>query len=391
MRGLRKKRGGAWPRLLAALLLPACDSARGGPSSGEAHSPALAAYACAQPIPRDTAEARGELRRGYEAWRERYLTAEGAGGFLRVRMPTADDATSSEGIAYGMILAAYMRDRESFDALWSYAGKYRNPRGLMAWEVSAEGEVLDRMAATDADEDMAFALLVAEGEWRGYAADARALIDSLMMHAVEPGTRVFRPGDRWGGSAVTNPSYFAPAYYKLFARVTGDERWTEVADTSYAILDRVVRKHSPGAGLAPEWLSAAGDSALGRASDADDGFEFDYGYNATRLPWRLAMDAAWNCDARARGHLARLNAFFHRVGAAGMVDGYRLDGTPASRWHTAAFVGPALAATLLSDDRALRDSFWRETVRLRHEGYYHDSLRLLSLLLAAGGMPPPAP
>ena len=58
--------------------------------------------------------------------------------------------------------------------------------------------------------------------------------------------------------------------------------------------------------------------------------------------WRLAMDAAWSCDPRARRHLARLNAFFRGVGAKEIRDGYRLDGTPYGKWHNAAFVAPVM-------------------------------------------------
>ena len=39
---------------------------------------------------------------------------------------------------------------------------------------------------------------------------------------VEPGTYVIKPGDTWGGTSCTNPSYFAPAWYRIFADFTGN-------------------------------------------------------------------------------------------------------------------------------------------------------------------------
>lgn len=351
--------------------------------------PAVGRYRCGSALTPAEFDASAEIRESYEEWKERYLTSRGANGLLRVRMPTADDKTSSEGIAYGMLLSAYLDDRVTFDALWGYARRYLNENGMMGWEVSRTGELLDRTAATDADEDIAFALLAADARWGGYGDAADAMIRSLMEHAVEKPSYVLKPGDSWGGSQVTNPSYFAPAYYKAFAERTADPRWERVADASYAILDRVVEKHSRATGLQPDWVTAAGDSALGGTGPSDDGFEFDYGYNASRVPWRLAMDAAWNCDPRAVRHLARLNAFFARIGPEKMRDGYLLDGRPVGRWHTAAFVAPVAAGAVLSENAEFRADVWEETVKLRREGYYHDSLRLLSLLFASGNMPPP--
>ncbi|MBW3628014.1 MAG: hypothetical protein KY464_01840 [Gemmatimonadetes bacterium] len=324
------------------------------------------------------------MLRSYLAWKRRYLTRSGAGGSVRVRMPDEGNKSSSEGVAYGMLLSAYLDDRPTFDGLWAYARLHRNARGLMAWEISRSGEVLDENAATDADQDVAFALLVADAKWGGYGGDARALIGALLEHTVEDRTFLLKPGDVWGGSEVTNPSYFAPAYYRVFARYTGDARWQSVLDASYQMLDRVAEKHGVKTGLQPDWASASGDSA---AAAPDPGFH--YGYNATRVPWRLAKDAAWNCEPRARRHLARLNAFFREVGAENIRDGYTLRGSPIGRWHNASFVAPAAAGAVVSSDSAFFRSMWEETVKLREGGYYSDSLRLLALLFASGRMPPP--
>lgn len=294
------------------------------------------------------------------------------------------DATSSEGMGYGMLLAAYLGDRATLAGLWAYARTHRNPRGLMAWRVGPEGEVEDWNAATDGDEDMALALVAADARWGGYRPHAEALVRSLLAHAVEPGTDLFKPGDTWGGSRVANPSYFAPAYYRVFAAYTGEPRWNRVVESSYAVLGRTAARHSRATGLQPEWATLGGDSAT-----VDRGFPFHYGYNAARVPWRLAVDAAWSCEPRALRHLEKLNAFFRGVGAGEIRDGYTLAGRPVGKHHNAAFVAPAAAGALHSPDAAYRDSMWRETVRLRDASYYEDSLRLLALLLLSGGMPAP--
>ena len=358
-------------------------SVRSSLSAAEADLPAPPPYRCGRIVAPDAAAARAEVRESWAEWKRRYVQRQGGG--LRVRMPGhGADATSSEGMGYGMLLAAYLQDRATLDGLWAYARRHRNPRGLMSWKISPDGRVLDTSAASDGDLDMAFALVVADGRWGGYRRDAEEVIAALMAHAVEPETFVFRPGD-WGGSAVANPSYFAPAYHRVFAAYTGDARWDRVRETSYRILAATEAKHAPQTGLQPEWVTISGDSAT-----VDRGFAFHYGYNATRTPWRLAMDAAWNCEPRARDHLAKLNAFFRGVGAGEIVDGYALSGRATGKYHNNAFVAPAMAGAVLSPDTAYARSMWRETVRLRDGKYYEDSLRLLALLFASGEMPPPA-
>ncbi|MER3524273.1 MAG: hypothetical protein C4326_09455 [Ignavibacteria bacterium] len=45
-----------------------------------------------------------------------------------------------------------------------------------------------------------------------YLQQAITQINRVYQHEVERNTYVLKPGDTWGGSSVTNPSYFAPAY-----------------------------------------------------------------------------------------------------------------------------------------------------------------------------------
>ena len=67
-----------------------------------------------------------------------------------------------EGIGYGMLLAVYFDDKATFDGLWAYANIHLNAQGLMHWRIGPDGNVWGHNAATDADEDMALALIVAD-------------------------------------------------------------------------------------------------------------------------------------------------------------------------------------------------------------------------------------
>jgi endo-1,4-beta-D-glucanase Y len=251
----------------------------------------------------------------------------------------------------------------------------------MNWHYDANGGSLDGGGgATDADEDMAFALVMADAQWPGaYAGPAKTLIGHVLDHEVEDGTNVLKPGDRWGGSDQTNPSYLAPAYYRVFASYTGESRWMDVVDASYALLDKCANAKT---GLVPDWCDASG--APQRSSH--------YSYDACRTPWRIAVDACWNGEARAVAYLARVSAFFGKVGSANIKDGYGLDGTPLGSANAVAFVGPAGAGALAGPASTLtRDAYTRvKAVSRLGAGngydYYDASWGLLSLLLMTGNL-----
>ena len=372
--------------LAAGILLSGCDDGVTAPPAiaPPAGGPRLAViptgdpytYTCGRSIAPDQAAANTQIANSYSSWKTALVTSSGApAGTLRVRRPSNNDDTVSEGIGYGMLLAVYLDDRATFDKLWAYARAYHNTRGLMAWHISSTGQVLDSGAATDADEDMAFALIAAEKKWGGYASAATTLINNILTHMVDA-SNVLKPGDVWGGSSITNPSYFIPSFYKVFRAFTGTTRWTQVADKSYEITAAVDARNGSGTGLQPDWTNSSGAPV--------SGWSYDYKYDAVRVPWRLAMDGTWYCDSRAKGHMDRIAAFFKNVGVPNIKDGYTLSGTAIGGWHNAAFVGAAGSAAMRSTDAAYQRALWDETVRLTTSDYYVSSLRLLMLMFMAG-------
>src|SRR6185503_5430650 len=106
--------------------------------------------------------------------------------------PGADQShpndTVSEGIAYGMLIGVYANDRPMFDALWSYAKGKRDGNGFMNWRIDSNGNVVQPGGgATDADQDMAWALVMADKQWSGgtYLAEATTLINAIWDKEVD--------------------------------------------------------------------------------------------------------------------------------------------------------------------------------------------------------------
>ena len=338
-------------------------------------------YACGALLAPDRRAAIAALDKAYIAWRRIYVTGEGANGQLRIRRPEDQDDTVSEGIGYGMLIAAYHGDREIFDRLLGYGRRYFDGNGLMHWKIAADGRVRGNGGATDADEDIAMALLVADRLWGGeYGVMAKHIINGIWNAEVEPGTYVLKPGSQFGGSLVMNPSYLDPAYYRIFAKATGNAKWNEVVEKTYRMFDSI-SKHNDGTGLAPDWMTSGAGPAKGQS--------YDYKYDAARVPLRLARDAAWFCEPRAQRILAQINAYFTEQGPLSIGDGYTVRGKKFSTVHNAAFVGPVAASALFPEDDNFRRLLWKELVRLWGGGYYANHLRHLALLFVSGLMPSP--
>ena len=71
--------------------------------------------------------------------------------------------TTSEGQGYAMLRAVWSNDRATFNTVWAWTKQQLQVRDdkLFAWKW--KGTVLDRNSATDADTDIALALILAAG------------------------------------------------------------------------------------------------------------------------------------------------------------------------------------------------------------------------------------
>jgi endo-1,4-beta-D-glucanase Y len=359
---------------------------------------------CIYPTAADPADA----VRAFRAWRSEIVTADGARGYLRARRPDTPDgvpnSTVSEGIAYGMIIAVMMDDQALFDAFYRYALCFENKSGLMDWYIAPDGESrLGVGAATDSDEDIAWALVMADRQWGGHG----ALADSYLVCAKRQIERVWEcevdhdrypdmllPGDDWRGRDVFNPSYFAPQQYRIFAEVSGNSGWLRVIDRGYAVVEASLNDELGNAknGLVPAWCDSAGTPV-----EAFPGAMTNYQYDSARLPFRIGQDWLASRDPRALAYVARTSEFFEKIGADAIVDGYELSGgaAPDPRAQkpnpgSAVFVGAAAVG-------AMHDARYRAFVEaayarvrtgrlLARSRYYNHSWTVLSLLMMTGNL-----
>ncbi len=311
-----------------------------------------------------------QLMTEYAAWKLTHVTAcdNGEMGVLK------DPGTIvSEGIGYGMLLAAGMNDQPLFDGLLKYYWDHLDNNGLMNWttgKCDAPGNN-NSNAATDGDLDTTMALIQGAARWSNpdYLTKAQTLASKIAQYETDTcsGRRVLRPGDVWGGCTNTtdmriNPSYFSPGYYKVFAHYFPDQAttWTALADGSYQLY--AIYQARMG-NLVPDWSNADG-------SDNGSG----YSYDACRTPFRVAVDYAWSGDTRAKTFMQNISQWVDSHG-----------GLPsAAQAQNSAFVGAfALAGGY---EQAKFDGYMSAWLgaQLDDTPYYQGTLRVLYLLVAAG-------
>lgn len=267
------------------------------------------------------------LSASWSAYKLTYMQADG-----RVRDPNADDISTSESQAYAMLRAVWMADQPTFDRVYGWAVDNLitpNQTRLPAWkwgkDDNGDWKILDPASASDADEDMALALLMAAEAFNEprYHADALTLIDAIWEHEVlkTPYGDTLTPGDwvkrynhaQTQGHITLNPSYFSPANYRIFAQVDpksrAGHRWDNVIDSSYQLLDAL--KNRTRTGLPPNWfqlnLSQKRKPAAIQLYTNPKDQRSDYGYDAIRIHWRIGLDYLLTGDDRAEDILRHTN------------------------------------------------------------------------------------
>ncbi|MEI7694646.1 MAG: glycosyl hydrolase family 8 [Chlorobium sp.] len=240
----------------------------------------------------------------------------------RVCRPRDNNDTVSEGQAYGMLRAVLMNDHATFDECldWTEGALSRKSSDgdrLLAWHYQ-NGVVADRKSASDADIDYAYSLILASRKWNDvrYRTLAEQVLQSVLEKetAIINGRLYFLPWPREYNQpdqlTALNPSYYAPSHFKLFFEVSGDHRWLELVDTTYYMLGKlldfpgVLKKGT----LVPDWIAV---DAEGNITELP-GNDAVYGWDAVRVPLRIAADYYLSGDKRALTVLRQFSASFEK-------------------------------------------------------------------------------
>lgn len=388
-----------------------------------------AAAAPARPFPQHTAYTAGSIEPTitnqagldaavvdfYAIWKSKYLFPADNGEYYVFykadEKPNVSAGRSiSEGHGYGMLLTVIMAGSDA-DAHTEYDGLYRYFRAhpskfnndLMAWH-QVDGFVDPRHgndSATDGDLDIAYSLLLAAQQWGNagdinYQAEAESVIAAIMQDEVNQDRWTTKLGD-WADPTSsyydgTRSSDWMIQHFKAFRQATGDERWTQVIDTTYAMLADLYARKSPKTGLMPDFVVRRhGQYAPAPANYLESTHDGEYFYNACRTPWRLTTDYLINGDPRALAQVQAINAWIQNKTAglpAKINAGYTLRGQRLKYDRSAAFLGPlGVAAMVGAENQTWLNDIWTELLARdpdKDDDYYGNSLKLLSMIVMSG-------
>ena len=329
----------------------------------------------------------------YNTWKSSYAVACGSGYRVKFDDPTV---TVSEGIGYGMLLAAYAADKAFFDGLWTYYKANSNGNGLMNWRIAGCSGVTGSNGATDADLDVAYALLVANNQWPTatspftYLTEANTQIAHIKNTEVNSSTNYQAiNGDGWGyGNSCRNPSYQAPAYYKEFYKLGNDGNWNNAVTSAYSLINKNVNATT---GLVSDWCDQNGTPNTCNGSPNGQ-TTLGFGYDASRNPWRMAQDVIWNNETNAKTICTNLAAYIAGQGASNVkAPLYQTGGLYSGNVHNATFVSMFATAVMGSSNQTLMNQMYSETVLIQDQiqnqslsGYFGNTLRCVSLFMMSG-------
>jgi endo-1,4-beta-D-glucanase Y len=281
--------------------------------------------------------------------------------------------TISEGQSYALQKAVWMNDPETFKRVWSWTKTHmqRPHDHLLGWrwgdgQFGTSNGLMESDNAADADQDIAYALLLAGEQWHepAYTQDGLNIVQDLWRLNVQEldGKYYLLPGT-WSGFKQEylslDPSYFAPYVYRKFAQydTAHAEGWTALADNSYDTLDACTNLTQPK--LPPNWCAVKWhDDGTGSRiifSDRQGAGSRDFSYDAFRVYWRMAMDAKLSpLPGRERAkHYLQTHPFLWKYWQMHQTvpEGFTADGKPRSRETSGFGMGPIMVLSHFQNPR----------------------------------------
>ncbi|MDB5244754.1 MAG: hypothetical protein JWN18_624 [Parcubacteria group bacterium] len=285
--------------------------------------------------------------------------------------------TTSEGQSYTMLRAVWQGDQTTFDGAWAWTRKNlgRTADHLFSWlwgtrSNGSTGVLLEQSgenSASDADTDIALALLFAYARWQDpqYLEEARLIISDIWeLEVVTINGVPYLAADDIEKNAkthiVVNPSYFNPAAYHLFAQVDKAHSWESVRKSSYDLLSKSMAAPlggSTSAGLPPDWIQVDIRSGMLSPLVSTD-HQSTFGYDALRVPLRVALDALWFDNPTAKALLNKFSFLTDEWMRSGrLASVYAHDGTVLSPNETIAMYGGTLGYFLANNPSVARQIY----------------------------------
>ncbi len=359
-----------------------------------------------------------DVKTYYTIWKSRYVvnTGQTVSSIQLYRIALGNPGTPkwnqtvSEGQGYGMMIVALMAGHDTnaqtiFDGLWKFSrvNFSRVDKRLMRWKVPTV--LSDQDSAFDGDADIAYALLLAHQQWGStgqvnYLQEAKTVIQAIRESTIGKNSYLPLLGD-WArdepDTALHNQysprsSDFMPAHFRAFGRATNQALfWNQVVSKTQGVTTIIQQNYSSATGLLPDFIvNTCTNTAFcpPQGETLEEPTDKDYSFNAGRVPMRLGTDVLIN-NSSSRAQVRKISLWARRSTGGdplSLKEGYHLDGSPinvTSKFNIF-FAAPfGVAAMSVPSQQVWLNSIY-DSVRIKHQGYYEDSVALLCLLIMTG-------
>jgi endo-1,4-beta-D-glucanase Y/4-amino-4-deoxy-L-arabinose transferase-like glycosyltransferase len=229
---------------------------------------------------------------------------------------------TSQSQAFVLLRSVMNNDPVSFNSIWNWTKanlqKRTTDKLFMSKVKLIDGsnfQTINEQSITDADLDIALALQLAAKKWNmpSYLNETKIIINDIWNNRVVIlGSKIaIIPfiSQKEKGIELINPSHFSPAHYKMFATIDNNptHKWNDLAFESYKILNSILDNYK----FIPNWIVynyklnrwESATNIMGKTSD-------DFGFEASRLFWRLNLDKQLYNNNDARSLSEKIVPFF---------------------------------------------------------------------------------
>ncbi|MFC6274231.1 glycosyl hydrolase family 8 [Levilactobacillus tangyuanensis] len=334
----------------------------------------------------------------YNQWKRAYVGGK-AQKYVRSNNGQGPTTTLSEGQGYGM-LATVLAAKKGANAHGTYNQMYRYYRShrvssqypLMQWQQTMQNGKLkstgsQRNSATDGDLDIAYSLILADKKWGSrqvnYHQAALKLLKAIKQKEINSTTKLPMMGN-WATSAYDQQKLrtadLTMGYFRQFAAFSHDKSWNTVASRSQLAVKKLSARQKTG--LFPDFILATGKSIKLRAVkpfSIESATDNQVGYNACRVPWRLAQTVKLTHNGVTKRALNKQLTFFNKQKRITAV--YTLGGKAVNHYANTAFTAPIHVAAITMRKSSLAKKTAKQLPKkIETNNYFSATLQVVTAL-----------
>ena len=351
----------------------------------------------------------------YELWNAYKSANLEPGSYRTIDHSQPGNITTSEGESYTMLRAVWQGDHTTFTKSLNFTLAYmQRPDHLFSWRYSQlpNGHYgINKTngnynTASDGDTQIALALLMAYSRWNEvyYLQVAQPIITNIwnkeVVQILNKPVITADNLERYSKTTVLfDPSYCYPAAYKVFAKIDPQHNWNALANNCYSLISKLASSKlgsSKSDGLPPNFIEI--NRLNGSFSvDNNPNYNTDYGYDAFRIPFNLALDYQWFHDPKDISTLRQfsyLETLWNKHHAINAV--YKHSGAPAANYQSPAMYGASLGYFLLEHPNSAKQIYQQKLLPLYSPdkqswtnpmSYYNDNWAWFGMALAQKALP----